>query len=211
MDQERFDRMTRLFGSAASRRATLAGLAGLAAGALPALAEQAAAKPGRKRPGPEGPCGNGSRKRNICTRDKDCCTGICNTAAGKTNKDGKGRCRCLPKGQTCTEDKNCCGGRACVDGICGGGGGGQCIPEGFTNICIGQGDVCCSPVTCNSTAGACCSDVGGPCSVDAGCCLVGSIPMLVCPSGTCCLPTGAQCVSGEPCCSGNCSGSFTCL
>ncbi|MGI9254322.1 MAG: hypothetical protein ACR2J8_11280, partial [Thermomicrobiales bacterium] len=64
MDQVVFDRIARALGGAVSRRsgllAALAGLAGLAG------AGGAAAK---RKPVVEGPCGDRSRKDNICTKD----------------------------------------------------------------------------------------------------------------------------------------------
>jgi len=97
MDQRSFDRFARLLGGAASRRAgiraALGGLLGLAApdgadaGRNKAKDKAKGKEEGRGRPGPEGPCGNGSRKDNACTKDSDCCTGICNTSLGKKNRD----------------------------------------------------------------------------------------------------------------------------
>ncbi|MFM9107159.1 MAG: hypothetical protein ACKOWF_10745 [Chloroflexota bacterium] len=140
MDQSSFDRIARLLGGAASRRAglqaALGGLLGL--GALEA-AEAKGGKgkdPGKgrerkRRPAAEGPCGNGSRKDNACTKDKQCCTGICNKKAGKKNLDGKGRCRCVRKNGACKEDRNCCSRKgqklACTNGKCG---GANLIPNG---------------------------------------------------------------------------------
>jgi hypothetical protein len=137
MDQDRFDHLVRLLGTGSSRRAAVAALAA-------AIPLGAAAKSGRNGPQPEGPCGDGSRRDNICEQDADCCTGICNTGPGSKNKDGKGRCRCVRKNGDCTEDKNCCGGRSCVNGICGGSLEPPCVP------------------------------LGGPCSVDSNCCPSGT-------------------------------------
>lgn len=110
MDQQRFDRIARLLGSATTRRTVL----GAAAAALGAGSGAA-----RARPRPEGPCGDGSRAANRCASDKECCTGICNRKAGKTNRDGAGRCRCLKRGTRCGEDRSCCGALVCLDGRCG--------------------------------------------------------------------------------------------
>ncbi|MFM9105367.1 MAG: hypothetical protein ACKOWF_01555 [Chloroflexota bacterium] len=136
MDQSSFDRITRLLGGATTRRAgvraAVAGLLGfpstIAAGMSGPAADAAGGagrrsgkdggSPGRA-PKPEGPCGNGSRKDNVCTKDKQCCTGLCHTKAGKHNTDGKGRCRCLRNGRPCTEDRNCCK-QSCVSGRCNG-------------------------------------------------------------------------------------------
>ncbi|MFM9105658.1 MAG: hypothetical protein ACKOWF_03035 [Chloroflexota bacterium] len=136
MDQSSFDRVARLLGGAASRRAglqaALGGLLGL--GALDADAkggkdngkakDKAKAKQRGKdrdrRPAPEGPCGNGSRKDNACLKASECCTGLCNTKRAKKNTDGKGRCRCIQRGRSCAEDRNCCNTLQCKDGVCGG-------------------------------------------------------------------------------------------
>ncbi len=118
MDQQSFDRIARLLGGAVTRRAgvraVLGGLLGLAA------VDTAEAKRGggrkKGRPGVEGPCGDGSRKDNVCTKDKQCCTGYCKK--GMKNKDGKGRCRCAPKDYPCTKKTVCCKRFSCIDGIC---------------------------------------------------------------------------------------------
>ncbi len=68
--------------------------------------------------GTEGPCGSGSRKDNICTKDSECCTSICDIQLGKKNKDKKGRCRCVRRGGACTADNNCCN-SICISGVCG--------------------------------------------------------------------------------------------
>jgi hypothetical protein len=149
MDQRSFDGLTRLLAGAATRRqglrAALGALTGLAAADAVAKSgpgnDQGKAGKGRDRkkgggngkPGIEGPCGDGSRKDNLCTKDKQCCTGVCRK--GLKNKDGKGRCRCIRNGKACSEDKNCCKG-LCVSGICGGASG---IPTG--QACV-DGDTC---------------------------------------------------------------------
>ncbi len=125
MDQKRLDDLVRRLSEHVSRRGVvataLAGGAAMGAGALDAEAGGGKAK-GRKRgagkPDSEGPCGNKKRKDNICTRNQDCCTNICETKLGKKNKDGKGRCRCIRTGNACIEDRNCCN-APCVNQICG--------------------------------------------------------------------------------------------
>ncbi len=116
MDQASFDRIARTLGAAVTRRAGL-GAALAAAVALPVTSTTASIASAARRPKPEGPCGNGSRKDNMCTKDSQCCTGVCKK--GIKNKDGKGRCRCVRRGKACKEDKNCCKG-SCVGGFCGG-------------------------------------------------------------------------------------------
>ncbi|MFM9108462.1 MAG: hypothetical protein ACKOWF_17390 [Chloroflexota bacterium] len=123
MDQERVGAMSRALASGVSRRPGLAAaLAVVLGGASLDAAATGGGKDkgrGRRKPGVEGPCGDGSRKANICRKDKDCCTGYCNMAVGKKNKDGSGRCRCIRKGKTCTPSQTCCNGLPCVAGVCG--------------------------------------------------------------------------------------------
>ena len=121
MDHASFDRIAKLLGGATTRRRGLASALGAALGLAAATATVAEASarfsPDRKRVAkPEGPCGNGSRKDNLCTKDKQCCTGYCQK--GLKNKDGKGRCRCIRKGQPCKPSQTCCHG-GCNNGICG--------------------------------------------------------------------------------------------
>ena len=129
MDDLSFDRLARVLGSAVTRRA------GFGA-AIAALLPAAAAGRGHGRrgkgngkdrapsrdPRPEGPCGDGSRKDNVCTKDSQCCTNLCNKKIGKKNLDGKGRCRCLRRGKKCKSTSNCCKHLTCSGGVCGGGG-----------------------------------------------------------------------------------------
>ncbi|MGI9252801.1 MAG: hypothetical protein ACR2J8_03575, partial [Thermomicrobiales bacterium] len=147
MDQSSFDRIARLLGGATTRRSGLQAALGAAFGLGVAGADAKSGgksrdkhRGGNRRPAVEGPCGNGSRKDNICTRDKDCCTDICNVKAGKKNIDGKGRCRCHRRGKACKADKNCCNTLTCVNGVCGGGGGGSNIPTSFP--CVAGVDIC---------------------------------------------------------------------
>lgn len=120
MDQHLFDGLTRLLGARAARRDGLRAVLGPALGL--ATAGAATNAPAASRPRAEGPCGDGSRKQNTCSTDKNCCTGICDTSKGKTNRDRKGRCRCVRKGDPCSEDRNCCsrGNQAmsCESGVC---------------------------------------------------------------------------------------------
>jgi hypothetical protein len=185
MDTSSFDRITRLLGAGATRRAGL----GLAAAAL--LGSTAAAAPK-----PAGPCKGTKRPDNICSKNGDCCTGICNTKAGKKNKDGKGRCRCVNRGGACTASKNCCSRRGqqmtCNDGICGNPEPEPiCVP--LQGVCVPQVDTCCGgecstqlvPASTQPLAPAqtvCCiaEDASG-CTVPADCCILDS----VCNDGVC--------------------------
>lgn len=182
MDPQAFDRITAALGNAASRRAGIGAAIGAAAAA-------ALGKAGRARaaaPGAAGPCGKGRRK-NLCERDGDCCTGICEN--GLDNLDGKGRCRCRKRGQDCAEDRNCCsrGGQnmVCLGGVC----GSACIELGAG--CIAGQSVCCAGSCATQGAGwergfaaVCClaADETG-CSADSDCCQDNG--QLACSQGTC--------------------------
>ncbi len=195
MDQERFGGLTRALGAGISRRAGLvAALAALFGGSVGAPATEAAPAH-KRRPKPEGPCGDGTRKENACTKNGQCCTGICNTRVGRKNKDGKGRCRCVRRGKACAEDRNCCNGMTCGNGVCGiadarcttngdcSGGtpicsGGTCVACALDTDCVGATPFCtdgacvacrddsdCSGATNICRSGAC----RKPCSVDTDC------------------------------------------
>lgn len=162
-------------------------------------------------PGSEGPCKGLKRPDNICKRDRDCCTEVCNLDAGRANDDGLGRCRCKRAGESCTADRNCCrrGARplACVSGVCGSSGpagscdGGNCA------------DGCCRGSRCVPFAGqndGLCGMLGMTCAA----CNAGSR----CVNGGCFAPTPtppptppppASCGVGN-CAAGCCNGS-TCV
>lgn len=123
MEGRQFDRIARALAAAATRRAGLAALIGSVAGAGSAAAIAAARPRGRRTPGAEGPCKSTRRPDNVCTRDSECCTNICNRKTGDRNRDRKGRCRCIRRGGPCTATHNCCS-RAgqqmvCTRGVCG--------------------------------------------------------------------------------------------
>ncbi|MGI9254403.1 MAG: hypothetical protein ACR2J8_11690, partial [Thermomicrobiales bacterium] len=124
MTQPLVDLIAEALAGSTSRRAGLRAAVAAAAAAFSVRAAAAAAAPGA-----QGPCGSGGRKDNTCTKDADCCTGICSlpgkdaTADGKGKGKGKhrspaGRCRCLGAGKPCAEDRNCCSGMRCKDGAC---------------------------------------------------------------------------------------------
>ena len=170
MDGGIFDRLTRLLASRLTRRS------GLAAAALSLPAVAAARQPhggarngnsdsdsdsngnskGRGRgPQQEGPCGDGRRKGNICTKDSQCCTGYCEVSLGKKNVDRKGRCRCIRRGKPCTPKQTCCGKAACVDGVCGATAPPPPACQETGGTCATDAD-CCSCLTCVSGACAAC-------------------------------------------------------
>lgn len=215
MDDARFDGLARLLAKAGSRRAGVRAALGLVAGAVAGLAAaETDAKKGTGGPSAQGPCGDGSVKQNRCTRNRQCCTNICERNV--KNKDKKGRCRCKKRGEACTEDRNCCvrGGQqmSCIDGICA---DQTCTPPQFCaddieccpgQVCTGEVGTCttpCSPTTCPN---GCCSGTdcipfadqpesygdcgtgGAACTQCAGACAGG-----VCTPG---VPTGSACTQG---------------
>lgn len=166
MEGCRFDRISRVFAVAATRRQGLAAATGLLAGGL---ASGAAANHGRgpahergggrKPPAPQGPCGDGSGHANACKRNSECCTGVCRKPVGGR----KGHCRCVRLGLACLADRNCCNAMTCVN-----------------NVCAPPGPSVCSFRTC---AAGCCED--GVCAPGTaiGACGIGGSACAACPQG----------------------------
>jgi hypothetical protein len=192
VDQRSFDQMARLLAGAASRRTGLKAAVGALFGAavLPAPAD--ARKSRSQRPETEGPCGNGKRKDNQCTKDSQCCTGICDVSKGKKNKDKKGRCRCLKNGKPCAADKNCCKSSVCFDGSCT-----DCRKS--NQSCFDSGD-CCGTGICSNYICIPCRNDGQSCSASADCC-----SGFACYDGTCapCASVGTTCTADSQCCDGS--------
>jgi hypothetical protein len=240
VDQERFDRIAAALGGAATRRAglksALAVLAGLAAGTASGETEAKGwqrgdgdrgkdrGRGGRKHGGGakvEGPCGDGTRKDNVCTKDSQCCTGYCDTSKGKKNKDGQGRCRCIRRGKSCTSKQTCCGKLTCDGGVCGAGG----VPTGAT--CV-SGETCASPdAVCTAYTDAeapsgtfCTMPLGTVCTGDPDCTCYHCGPVDPAPgmaraaSGNadlaCCHRQGLTCQKPQHCCTGWLCESGTC-
>ncbi|MFM9108021.1 MAG: hypothetical protein ACKOWF_15135 [Chloroflexota bacterium] len=134
MDQSAFDRIARTLAGAATRReglqAAIAAIGAIAGSAAATAARRDTRntrntrdRRDRRDPAAEGPCKSTKRPDNICAKDSECCTGICNTKTGKKNKDRQGRCRCIRRGGPCSATRNCCS-RAgqqmtCTQGRCG--------------------------------------------------------------------------------------------
>jgi hypothetical protein len=190
MDEQRFDAALRALQAGTTRRRGLAAALGLILGGV-GLDASAKGKD-RDKPGTEGPCGNGSRKANICKKNSDCCTGVCNTKLGKKNRDKTGRCRCIQQGKTCKTDKNCCGDMTCSNGVCGKGG-----PACDATTCP---DGCCANGVCETSGNHSCGTGGVACVdcvadgkfCDAGICVV---QCNVCASG-CDYTTIADAIDG---------------
>jgi hypothetical protein len=200
MDQGSFDRIVTTLATASTRRAGVIAALGTAL----ALARGADGKPRS-----QGPCGNGSRKANRCRKNKDCCTGICDTTL--VNQDGDGRCRCRRRGKACTEDRNCCSrgdqSLVCVGGVC----GDACTQLG--QECL-TGDSACCAGSCPTVAGSergfqavCCLGIGeSGCMKDTHCCQ--NAGPTSCIGGVCaqaCTMLGELCdVGATSCCAGSC-------
>jgi len=224
MDQTSFDRIARLLGGAATRRqgiaAALGGMLGGVAGAAPAAEARpndGKGKRGRSRPEPEGPCGDGSRKANVCDRDSDCCTRICQLRKNpkKNAKDGRGRCRCIRLGGACQQDRNCCN-SPCIAGVCGflppAELGAPCNSE-KQQTCATPGAVCRPYQGAGVPAGEYCTlslrstcQAGGACVSDA-CDFPNNGSGGVEQEPVCCGRPGTSCTSNSECCAGAvCSG-----
>ncbi len=168
MDERRFDRLSSMFGAATSRRAGLTSvLAALLGGAATASAagKRGAAR-GEGRPRAEGPCGDGSAKPNACTRNKQCCTGVCDRE--------KQRCRCVQIGGACRQNRNCCRSMTCTNGICSTPG-----PVGPTCTAATCANGCCDGSTCVTATSVSACGTGG------AACVTCSSSALYCTAGTC--------------------------
>ncbi|MFM9105570.1 MAG: hypothetical protein ACKOWF_02590, partial [Chloroflexota bacterium] len=76
MDQSSFDRIARLFGGVERAEARDGNSGKRHARGHGTASRHGSGKARRhsRRPPAERPCGDGSRKDNICTKDKQCCT-----------------------------------------------------------------------------------------------------------------------------------------
>ncbi|MGI9254984.1 MAG: hypothetical protein ACR2J8_14675, partial [Thermomicrobiales bacterium] len=212
MGEQRFDAALRALGRGASRRNAIAGVLGALLGSSQLVSAAGGPRPDgsgrgagkhRKQPGTEGPCGDGSHKANVCTKDSQCCTGMCNLNPSKKNRDKTGRCRCVQKGSACKADRNCCAGMSCTKGTCASGGGGDCASNldcpaaspicsnGFCVQCVAAGDCGRSADTC--AGGICTCGGSAPCS--------GSTK--ICSAGVCAVcATNDDCSGDTPTCDG---------
>jgi hypothetical protein len=194
MDGPSFDRVARLLGAAASRRAGLRAAFGAAFGASGlAAAEATEARKDRDRRNrtagnddgkngragaagdvtAQGPCKSTRRKDNICTIDGECCSKWCDKSKGQANNDQKGRCRCRRRNSECQIDINCCkrGGQqmSCIKNRCG-----YRIPTTMRCkvggwACKESGATCTSYMDGVSSRLYCLFGVNRPCTNDAQC------------------------------------------
>jgi DNA-binding beta-propeller fold protein YncE len=166
MDQHQFDAALRALQAGTTRRAGLAGALGVLLGGAVETGSAAGKRPAERGDGPphgEGPCGDGSPRANRCTKDSQCCTGMCNTK----NR----RCRCVQRGNACRTSKNCCNTMTCSKGVC------KTDRPACTAATCPNG--CCSGTTCvTATSASACGTGGAACSACSG-----ATP--VCDSGSC--------------------------
>lgn len=187
MDARRFDAMartiTRVLGAVGTRRRWLAAAAGLAT--IGRGADRAGAA-----------CS--VNLGDECTRDAQCCRGICKRPPGGSGKKPKpGRCACLGQDAACERPSQCCGNLTCFQGRCLGPGGGptrRCTPSAC-------GDGCCAGTRCvrqpRQSAGQC-GRSGGRCAACATGeqCVAGACVNAACNAGSC--PDGC-CATDDVC------------
>lgn len=163
MDDRHFDFVTRVLGSAPSRRLALQGLAsaalGMAAGGLFAGDEAEAGRNKRRR---RRRCGKGKKKcRGKCIKKRQCCKnrecGDCEVCRGK-------RCTSVcVEGQTCINGLCTCAGESC-SGCCD---GVTCLAGTSDDNCGTNGAECTSCATGQTCQGGVCVCNASSC---AGCC-----------------------------------------
>lgn len=100
MTSSKFDNLTRSLANSTSRRETMKILfAGALGGVLGfgglGMVQAASCKP----------------LGSACTRDRDCCSGLCTGTVATT-------CDCGQSGATCNRNSNCCPGFHCSNGKC---------------------------------------------------------------------------------------------
>jgi hypothetical protein len=222
MDETRFDELTRVFASGATRRTVLRGMvAALAATVGLHTAARAAAV--KRKPG------------EVCRKTGECVEG----ASCVKDETGRSRCTCRPAWTLCNEscvqtpeDVNNCGacGNVCPASadstkmaVCNQGTCGIACAAGYEpcgELCI-PNDGCCTHADCNDGK-ACTVSLCGPEShtcthipITANCVECGSDGD--CGGGSCChgrcCPAGAGCqqaATGEPICCPNCPGGSCC-
>jgi hypothetical protein len=197
VDERAFDRVTRLFAIAGSRRDGLRALFGV--GLIGLFADPSDAKKKRKKKRRK-PCRGarpdkcGKACKNLATDPQNC--GEC----GNTCDDGE---TCVNGACSCGEGRVICGG-ACVAGDC-------C--DGDRGVTCAPGEHCCPEAGCRNrdtdpqTCGACghaCDDgescVNGNCTCGEGRLVCGG----ECLEGNCCTGTTIEtCQSSERCCNEN--------
>lgn len=107
MDRQRFDRLTREFATAATRRQALrAAAGGIVAGAVAVVGGEDVGAARRR-------C---LRRQQSCRRAGDCCQK--NRSICANNGIGSGKVCCGPFGSFCTQSAGCCGSTLCINNSC---------------------------------------------------------------------------------------------
>ncbi len=211
MDDQLFDRVARLIGSAGSRRDALrallgAGLLGMAAAGADASKGKNHRKGARKQEQPKQEKRRPKKKPCRKERPNRCgraCTNI------KNDEKNCGACgnRC-PDGESCVNGNCSCGaGRIECDGACV---TGNCCEGGSVASCTGD-EQCCPGRGCKGlhsdpeNCGACGAGCFAGETCDGGLCLCGEGKIVcggACVAGSCCLGSvGDSCGDDETCCS----------
>ena len=214
MDAKRFDDLSRLLGRGLSRRGAIRAAIGAIVGAVGAGALPDDA-------GAASRCRVGGYQ---CTRNGQCCTGVCVTGP-RIPRTQRNRCKCeaglVLCGTRCvslTSTRHCggCGVRCRADEQCC---NGTCVRLGTDANCARCGNTCALADTCWS--GACVRNtpcLRVTCSGSTTCC--GGTCVDLQSSGANCgacgtvCPTGVSCVAGvcvDPCASVTCDAGETCV
>lgn len=124
MEHDRFDRLAkRLVGSAASRRALIAGAAGTLLALLCVTCPEAEAALTRKRKPQKKRCPRTRRcGRRCCTRTQECCNRACRAKCPTGSRRNPQTCRCDPlclAEETVGEGPFCIANSDCCSGVCG--------------------------------------------------------------------------------------------
>jgi hypothetical protein len=128
-------------------------------------------------PSDSGACIDCKRDGELCQRDLDCCTQVCqgHTCGGVP--------ACRSQGQTCASSSECCGGADCTAGFCG---SPQCLAAGAS--CVTGADACCGQ--CYPAPNVCGQSLPGGAAPDAGPSSTQGGPWCTddsqCPSGSVC-------------------------
>jgi len=205
MDHRRFDDLTRLLASGASRRAVAKGtVAGVLAGVL------GWAWPGRGLAQQSVPLGGQCSAFGAnaeCSQAGTPAGGVAVICSDNgIARDGAFNC-CRNAGGVCTADFHCCGAALCVNGVCGGGGvsglplGSSCTS---TSQCSQSGGsvVCADNGLLRDGSLNCCRNQGGACTDPAQCCAALDCVGGVCGGGSSAggtLAIGAQCTAASQC------------
>jgi hypothetical protein len=201
VDEQRFDRLTRILTTSAPRRRIVGGLGSVVLAVLLGIsAESVAGKKRRKKKRKDKPKEICRELREACSFDPEerCCGAlVCddNTCIGDP-------VCLLPAGGSCRDRCDCRFGLECSDRA--GNTCRQCVL--LQNPCETHGDCCLLSAACGSTifaTGVCCQQLGGACGLDSDCCAnTGKCGLDGCGGVelVCCRGLGSLCGSSCECC-----------